>query len=73
MRAPTVILVVDDEPGILQLVGMCLRRVGYEILEAPGGKEALAILAERPDVVLVLLDCRMPEMTGPEGDVPSLQ
>jgi CheY-like chemotaxis protein len=52
---------------------MCLRRVGYEILEAPGGKEALAILAERPDVVLVLLDCRMPEMTGPEGDVPSLQ
>lgn len=66
MQAPTVILVVDDEPGIRQLVSMSLCRAGYEVLEAPGGEEALAILAERPDVTLVLLDCKMPRMTGPE-------
>jgi CheY-like chemotaxis protein len=66
MRAPTVILVVDDELSIRHLVGMFLRPVGYEVLEASGGEEALAILAERPDVALVLLDCKMPRMTGPE-------
>jgi CheY-like chemotaxis protein len=66
MQVPTVILAVDDEPGVRQLIGLSLRRVGYEVLEAAGGEEALAILAERPDVTLVLLDCRMPGMSGSE-------
>ena len=66
MQVPTVILAVDDEPAIRQLLGMSLGRVGYEVLEAAGGEEALEILAERPDVALVLLDCKMPVMTGSE-------
>ena len=63
---PHVILFVDDEPEVLAL----LRRTfpeseGYETLTAPGGAEALAILASRP-VELLVTDQRMPEMTGVE-------
>jgi CheY-like chemotaxis protein len=66
MSARSVILVVDDEPSVRQVAASALRRAGYEVLEASGGDEALVILAERPDVRLVMLDCRMPKMTGPE-------
>ncbi len=66
MTAPTVILVVDDEPAVRGMAAFTLRRAGYEVLEAPGGEQALVTLAERPDVRLVMLDCRMPRMTGPE-------
>ena len=66
MQVPTVILAVDDEPGVRQLVGLSLRRVGHEVLEAAGGEEALALLSDRSDVALMLLDCKMPGMTGSE-------
>jgi CheY-like chemotaxis protein len=62
----SLILVVDDEPAVRQVAAFALRGVGYEVLEASGGDEALVILAERSDVHLVMLDCRMPKMTGPE-------
>jgi DNA-binding response OmpR family regulator/signal transduction histidine kinase len=63
---PHVILFVDDEPEVLAL----LRRTfpasdGYESLVAPGGEEALRLLAERP-VDLLVTDQRMPGMTGVE-------
>ena len=63
---PTVILVVDDEPAVRQLAVLTLRKEGYEVLEAPGGETALTILAERSDVALVMTDCNMPGMRGPE-------
>ena len=60
---PATILVVDDEPAILDLVTTILERQGYAVVEAHDGDEALSILRERvPD--LVLLDVMMPGQDG---------
>jgi CheY-like chemotaxis protein len=57
------ILVVDDVPRNLQVVGAMLDRLGYATTFATGGKEALARLHKtQPD--LILLDLMMPEMDG---------
>jgi DNA-binding response OmpR family regulator len=57
------ILVVDDEPKIVQLVRDYLERAGYRVLTAPNGKTALALAhSERPD--LIVLDLGLPEMDG---------
>jgi signal transduction histidine kinase len=65
MSARSVILVVDDEPKNLQVVGSLLLREGYEVVAARGGEEAIAkALESRPD--LVLLDVMMPGISGVE-------
>src|SRR5229473_6381485 len=57
------VLVVDDDPDILQTLGLCLSSEGYRVLMAANGKEALDILdREHPSVIL--LDLMMPVMDG---------
>jgi CheY-like chemotaxis protein len=57
------VLVVDDDPDILQTLGLCLSSEGYRVLMAANGKEALEILDhEHPSVIL--LDLMMPVMDG---------
>ena len=57
------ILVVDDERTIRKPLVALLESEGYSVREARGGREALALVAERrPD--LVLLDVMMPDMNG---------
>lgn len=57
------ILVVDDEPRILNFLGSKLRASGYEVLTASNGLEALEqVQAQEPD--LVVLDVMMPKMDG---------
>jgi DNA-binding response OmpR family regulator len=57
------VLVVDDEPDILQVVSKRLAREGFEIACACDGEEALAKFSEfNPD--LVLLDLTMPKLNG---------
>jgi CheY-like chemotaxis protein len=64
---PITILVVDDEPPLLALVGMMLLRAGYRVLEASAPSEALRISAEHPEPIrLLLTDILMPEMNGYE-------
>lgn len=59
------ILLVDDEPDILEIVGYNLKKEGYEVYTADNGKEAINIAkAEKPD--LIILDVMMPEMDGME-------
>ena len=58
------VLVVDDEPPIRKLLRMGLATANYQILEAPNGKAALALLAENPD--LVILDLGLPDIEGHE-------
>lgn len=57
------ILLVDDDPSLLKLLGMRLESRGYRVTTAESGRQALECLAEdRPD--LVLSDLRMDEMDG---------
>lgn len=60
-----VVLVVDDEDGIRQALTRFLTRLGYRVVEATGGKEALVrIAADQPQGMVC--DIRMPNMTGVE-------
>jgi DNA-binding response OmpR family regulator len=57
------ILIVDDDPDILQTLALCLSTEGYKILMASNGREALDVVEnERPSVIL--LDLMMPVMNG---------
>ena len=59
------IMVVDDEPNMLALLEIVLRRKGYTVLSADGAYQALALLAqEKPD--LFILDVMMPGVSGLE-------
>lgn len=60
------ILVVDDEDAVRRLVAAVLRRHGFSIIEAANGRDALAALAERTDVDLVISDVLMPDLGGRE-------
>jgi two-component system KDP operon response regulator KdpE len=65
MSAPPLkVLVVDDEPPIRKLLRMGLGTQGYQMLDAPDGKTALELMAEKPD--LVILDLGLPDMQGLE-------
>ena len=57
------VLVVDDEPDIVELLTFNLRAAGYEVISAKDGLEALEqARAQRPD--LILLDLMLPELDG---------
>jgi two-component system alkaline phosphatase synthesis response regulator PhoP len=57
------VLAVDDEPDVLRLVEVKLKKAGFEVLTARDGEEGLSkALTERPDVVL--MDVMMPRMDG---------
>lgn len=60
---PAKILVVDDDPDILDAVSMILETQGYQVVTARDGIEGLATLkAEKPD--LMILDLLMPKLDG---------
>jgi two-component system NtrC family response regulator len=65
MADPFRILVVDDEPAQRELVGGFLRKHGFEVVEAGGGKEAVARFKQEA-FDLVLTDQRMPDLSGLE-------
>jgi DNA-binding response OmpR family regulator len=59
------ILIVDDEPSMLKMLGLSLEKEGYEISAAQDGQQALArVETSRPD--LMILDVMMPGMDGLE-------
>jgi two-component system response regulator PilR (NtrC family) len=59
------ILVVDDEQIIRESLGFVLKKEGYQVEEAPNGREALARQESKPFDV-VISDIEMPEMRGME-------
>lgn len=71
------ILLVDDEPDILEIVGYNLSQEGYKIVTANNGKEAIAV-AKKEKPHLIIMDVMMPEMDGIEAcenirQIPDLQ
>ena len=71
------ILLVDDEPDILEIVEYNLKNEGYKVYTASSGIEGVSLAKEvKPD--LILLDVMMPEMDGIEAcdqirKIPSLE
>lgn len=58
------ILVVDDSSSLRSLVKMSLSRAGFDVLEAPDGRQALSQLDQAAKVHLVVSDVNMPTMDG---------
>jgi len=57
------ILIVDDEPDLLDLIELILTNEGYEVNKAQNGKTAVE-LASKNDYDLIIMDIMMPEMDG---------
>lgn len=59
-------LVVDDQPDVLDMASQLFRTLGYEVVAANNGNEALGILDRNPDISLLFSDVVMPGMNGVE-------
>lgn len=57
------VLLVDDDPAILEVLGAFLRGAGFEVLEAEDGEKALELF---PQADLVILDLMLPKVGGLE-------
>ncbi len=64
-KAELKILLVDDEPDILEFVGYNIKKEGYTLFTSGNGKEAIRI-AKKESPHLIILDIMMPEMDGIE-------
>ena len=65
-RGEGTILVVEDDPRVRQSTGEALRELGYQPLLAASADAALALIAARDDIALLLTDVVMPDVTGPD-------
>lgn len=71
------ILLVDDEPDVIEILGYNLEKEGYQIISASNGADAIKLaLKELPD--LIIIDVMMPVMDGMETcyqirNIPKLQ
>jgi len=60
-------LVIDDDAAVRRVVGLSLRRMGYEVLEAGDGYDGFELFRKRhSELRVVLLDLTMPRMDGEE-------
>lgn len=62
-RKPASLLLVDDDPSLLKLLGMRLTSEGFTVTTATNGQDALRLL-QREKIDLVISDLRMDEMDG---------
>lgn len=60
------ILIVDDDPAIRLILAGILKGMGFEVIEASDGLEALACLQQNRAIKLALVDWNMPHMSGYE-------
>lgn len=64
----SMILLVDDEPMVLEVGVQMLKKLGYKVLEAKGGRDACEVYdAHKDEIGLVILDMIMPDMNGGEA------
>ena len=57
------VLVVDDEPDVVEILSYNLKKENYQVFKAYNGLECIeSAIKNRPD--LIIMDIRMPEMTG---------
>src|SRR5450432_2824420 len=67
MDRPTTVLLVDDDPRVRKWIHEELEKLGYDLLEAGDGAEALVIAEyHRGPIDIVVTDVMMPRVDGPE-------
>lgn len=67
LKGEGIILIVDDEDYVLEVAKDILEFLGYSVVTASSGKQAISIYSESPNAYdLVILDIVMPEMSGKE-------
>ncbi len=62
---PAKVMVVDDEPQVLHLLEVILKREGFAVIKAGSGQECLRLLSQQ-DCDVIVLDIMMPGMSGLE-------
>lgn len=66
-RGTETVLIADDELMVLEVSKRILEQLGYSVLTASNGKEAVSVYSKNAESIsLVVLDMIMPEMTGGE-------
>ena len=60
------LLVIDDDVKLLASYRDLLSPYGFEVLTAPDGQQAIPLVEQNPDILLVILDLAMPQMDGRE-------
>ena len=63
MNSPQNILIVDDDPNVLEVLNARLTSAGFNVIRADGGKKALACM-QRRSVDFIISDMKMPHMGG---------
>jgi PAS domain S-box-containing protein len=63
---PRTVMVVDDDTLVLHSAAAMLEDLGHNVFQASSGKEALSMLAQHPEVEVLITDQAMPNMTGVE-------
>ena len=61
------VLVVDDEPDVRKVVGMTLKKAGYDVIEAEDGEKGIEEVKKGENSILlnlIITDIRMPNMNG---------
>ncbi|SHG57799.1 PAS domain-containing sensor histidine kinase [Massilia sp. CF038] len=64
--AGELVIIVEDEPELAALAGTLFESIGYQVLIADGGEQALRLLAQNPGADLLFSDVMMPGMSGIE-------
>jgi CheY-like chemotaxis protein len=60
------ILLVDDDDDVRETSADMLQELGYRVMQAANGLEALSMLDQNPDLEVMVTDVRMPGMSGLE-------
>jgi DNA-binding NtrC family response regulator len=60
------VLIVDDDPEVRSIVAEFLEDLGYDVLQARGGAQALDLQERTSNLRLIITDIRMPDMSGIE-------
>ncbi len=58
------ILVAEDEKDIRELIALTLQFNGFDVVGVIDGAEAVRVATQEPDIDVILMDVRMPRMTG---------
>lgn len=66
MTRSATVLVVDDDAAVREISACMLEELGYVVLQAESGPDALACIEDAPELDIMVTDIRMPGMSGLE-------